>query len=295
MPTEKEVLQGLLSKVYQFDNDGVTALYNADGTELNPDALDAILAKDAERVANLKPDVEKIKADQYKRGASETMSKIEKDLALEYGFKTDKKGIEFFREAINQFKIDHADDPEKIRKHKVFLDEMERISREKEESVSQITSQFETYKKTVEKEKLFGNIVEDALVLFESYKPLLPDDPAKAANLKKVFINDLSKQDYDIREGKKVLLNPDGSDKLDDHGHRIPFETFVKETYDRYFESQVSDPKQSPTHNQKNKQTSTVFNITSEQQYAELRLTVKPEDKQALVTAYNKWRGIKEK
>lgn len=50
MPTEKEVLTGLLSAAYQIDETGVAELYTSDGAELKPEALQLLLEKDAQEL-----------------------------------------------------------------------------------------------------------------------------------------------------------------------------------------------------------------------------------------------------
>jgi hypothetical protein len=294
MPTEKEVLAGLLSRAYQFDNDGVTSLYNEDGTELKPDALDVILSKDADRIAALKFDVKKTRDEGYMRGQSESLTNYEKAIAAKYGLKTDKKGIEFIDELVAQFNKDHADDPDKIKKSKIFIDEIERMNAEKNDIEARYKGELDAYKKQVEREKLFNIVVEDALIQFENMRPILPQDAAKAANLKKIFINDLATVDYIIREGKKILVNPDGSDMLDQHGIRVPFDGFVKATAEKYFDFHVSESKSNANHRQNNNnQSSTVFNITSEQDYLDQRAVTPEKDRPALKDAFDKWRGRK--
>jgi len=292
MPTEKEVLTGLLSTVYQIDETGVAELYNSDGTELNEDALQKILEKDAQRIAANKPDTKKYFDDGYKKGQSESLSKFERDVLTKYGIKSEKKGIELIEDIVAQYRQDNPDDPEKIKKSKFYLDAIEQLNKDKADFEKQKNDEFENFKKQVEREKLFGNVSEKALVIFESMKPILPTDAQKSANLKKIFINDLAGVNYEVREGNIVLLNEDNSDMTDSHGNRIKFESFVKSTAEKYFEFEVSDPKDAPRHRQNNNQNSTSFKITKEADFIELMKTVKPEDKQALLDAWKAFKGV---
>jgi hypothetical protein len=292
MPTEKEILNGLLSKVYQFDNDGVTSLYNEEGTELKDDALATILQKDAERVQSLKPDTKKIQDDWYSKGKSESLTKYEKDIATKYGLKTDKKGIEFIDELVAQFNKDNADDPEKIKKSKIFLDELERMNTEKTEIDTRWKDKYDSLEKRVEREKVFKIVADEALVRLETRKFIPSPDPVKTANWKAVYLNELAKADIEIVEGRKVLKNPDGSDMTDIHGVRVKFEEFVDSIADKYFDFYKADDKSAPNHKQSHTNSnSTVFNITSEKDYLALRLTVKPEELPALKASFDKFRG----
>lgn len=285
MPTEKEVLTGLLSTALQMDETGVAELYNSDGTELNENALQIILERDAQRIAANKPDTKKYFDDGYKKAQSETLSRFEKDVLSKYGIKSDKKGIELIEDIVNQYKQDNPDDPEKIKKSKYYLDAIEQLNKDKAEFERQKNEELEAFKKQVERERLFGSVSEQALVLLDNLKPILPTDAQKATNLKKVFLKELEGVNYEIREGQVVLLNSDNSDMTDAHGNRIKFDSFVKSTADKYFEFQASDSKGAPNHKQNN-QSSTSFKINSQTDFINLMKTVKPEDKQALLLAY---------
>jgi hypothetical protein len=292
MPTEKEVLNEFASKTLNLDTDGVASLYNEDGT-VKDDALQVLLDKHAEKIQSLKPDTKKIFDDGYKKGQSESLSKFEKEAKQKHGISSDKQGLELIEDIVAKYKIDHPDDPDKIKKSKFYLDAVEEFNTKSKELENNYNSQLEAYKKTVEKERLFGSVSEKALIIFEGLDPILSEDPARAANQRRVFLNELGNVDYTIREGAVVLLDKEGNDLTDRLGNRVNFEDYVKEVAEKYFDFNIADPKSAPNHPQRGNQNSTVFIITSEEQYAELRLTVKPEDKAKLVEAYNKFRKFK--
>lgn len=288
MPTEREVLTGFLSKTLNMDDAGVAELYNSDGSELRPEALQELLDRDAHRVTSLKPDTKKIFDDGYKKGQSESLSKFEKELAGKYGITSDKKGLELIEDLVTKYQNQNPDDPEKIKKSKVFLDALEEVRNEEKGKYDKITGEFDSYKKQVEKNELFGTVGAEAMVLFENMKPILPQDAAKASNLKQVFLRELSGLNYTKRDGSIVLLEDDGSDMTDKHGVRIKFDAVVKQIAEKYFDFQVSDPKGAPPHG-KGSQPPSVFVVTSEQDFINQMKSVKPEDKPKLLEAYNKW------
>jgi hypothetical protein len=287
MPTEKEVLNELLSATLKLDEAGVTSLYNEDGTELKDDALSTILSKYSDHIASLKPDLEKIKTDQYKKGQSESLSKYEKEIATKYGLRTDKRGIEFIDELVAQFKNDHADDPDKIRKHQIFLDEVERLNKEREDLESRFKNDLDTYKKTVEKEKMFSSVSDHALAIFEGLKPILSEDPTRALNQKRIFLGELAGYDYAIRDGRVILLDKEGGDALDNLGNRLKFEDFVKDTASKYFDFKVSEDKSAPNHKQTNNSKSTSFIINSEADFITLMKDATAETRPQILDAYN--------
>lgn len=289
MPTEKEVLHGFLSKTLNMDNDGVTSLYNEDGSELKPEALQLLFERDQQRITALKPDTKKIQDDWYKKGQSESLKAYEKNLADSLGFKTDKKGDEFLEELKAHLTKDGPDDPDKIKKSKIYIDAVENHNKLLLETETKYKTELENYQKQVERKELFQIVVNDALTQFEAMKPILPQDTAKAANLKKIFINELDSVDYVVRDGKKVLLNKDGTDKQDGHGNRVTFEAFVKETAEKYFEFYKADQKAAPPGpNGNNNQKPTVFIINSAEDFQKYLKEVKtPEEKALLLTAFN--------
>ena len=289
MATEKEVLHGLLSTVYQIDENGVAELYESDG-ELKPEALQTLLERDAQRIAASKPDTKKYFDDGYKKGQSESLSRFEKEVANKYGIQSEKKGIELIEDLVAQFKLDNPDDPDKIKKSKFYIDAVEQANREKAELEGTWSKKFEDYQKQVEKEKMFAVVKDEALVIFENLKPILPTDAAKANNLKKVFLNELEALNYEVRDGQKILLEADNSDMVDIHGNRIKFESKVREIAEKYFEFYQSDDKNAPNHKQRNNNSTSVFKINSEADFINYMKTVTNETRPALIAEYKRFK-----
>lgn len=288
MPTEKEVLNAFVSKTLNMDESGVASLYNEDES-LKDDALETLSNKFAEKIQSLKPDTKKFFDDGYKKGQKESLSNFEKEAKAKFGLQSDKQGIELLEDLVLQYQKDHPEDPDKIKKSKFYIDAVSEFNKKLSETEAEYNKRLETFQKTVEREKLFGNVSNQALIIFENLKPILPEDAAKAANLKGVFIKELEGLEYTIREGEIILLDKEGNDLADKYSNRIKFEDVVKQTAEKYFDFYKAEGKTSPTHTQNSKTTSTVFNITSEQQYLTLRKTVKPEDLAALTSAFQKF------
>lgn len=288
MPTAKEVLTGLLSSAYQIDENGVAELLKPDGSEeFKDDALQVLLSKDAQRITALKPDTKKFFDDGYKKGQSESLSKFEKETKAKFGLQSDKQGIELLEDLVAQFKEENPDDPEKIKKSKFYIDAVEDFNKKSGELKTTYEKQLEDFKKQVERKELFGNVSSQALIIFENLKPILPTDAGKAANLKQVFINELSSLNYDVRDGNVVLLDKEGNDLVDGHGNRIKFDSLVKATAEKYFEFYQSDDKNAPNHKQnKGNAGSSVFKINSQADFIKYMNEVKDEDKPALMAAY---------
>lgn len=290
MPTEKEVLTGLLSAAYQMDENGVASLYNEDGTELKAEALQTLIDKDAQRIQSLKPDTKKYFDDGYKKAQSESLTKFEKDILDKYGLKSEKKGIELIDDLVAQYIKEGGTDEDKIKKSRYYLDAVEALQKEKDELIKTKSQEFEDFKKQVEQDKAFSKVSSEALVIFDNLKPILPEDAAKSANLKRIFVEELKQFNYEMREGAVIILDKDGNDALDGHGHRIKFDSLVRQTAEKYFEFHQSDPK-SAAGFKKDNQAKTVYKINSEQDYIKLRAEAKTtEERAALLEAFNEFK-----
>lgn len=291
MPTAQEVLNGLLSTAYQMDESGVASLLKEDGSEFKDDALQLLLSKDAERIQSLKPDTKKFFDDGYKKAQSETLSKFEREIADSFGLKSENKGIELIKDLVSQFSKDSGIDEDKIKKSKVYLDAIENLRKESEEMVKQKSLELDNFKSQVETERAFEKVSSEALAIFENLKPILPEDAAKAANLKRIFVEELKNFKYELRDNAVIILDKDGNgDALDGHGNRIKFDSLVRQTAEKYFEFYQSDPKTGAPFKKDNKQTTT-YKINSEADYIKLRNEAKTsEERAALLDAFNEWK-----
>jgi hypothetical protein len=95
------------------------------------------------------------------------------------------------------------------------------------------------------KNELFNTIKKSALVTFDGEKYILPEDAKKAQALKDVFLSDLAKGRFQPDGETYIVLKEDGNPLLDEHGHGITFEDYVKSIGDKYFDKQVSEDRSS--------------------------------------------------
>ena len=89
----KKTFTGLLSTAYGMDETAVASLFNEDGSDLKTDAFDILKAKDQDRVTSLKGESKTKFDDGYKKGQSESLTKLENDIKGKFGAQSDKKGI----------------------------------------------------------------------------------------------------------------------------------------------------------------------------------------------------------
>lgn len=64
----------------------------------------------------------------------------------------------------------------------------------------------------------------------------LPDDQNKAENQKNVFLNELSKYNFQNNNGEIVAYDSKGFEIQDKHGYNLTVDQFLKSEFDNYFE-----------------------------------------------------------
>lgn len=244
----KELVTGLLSKTLNMDDSGVAELYNSDGT-VKDDALDTLLVKDADRVKNLKPNITKVMDDQYKKGVRETMERFEKDFKDKTGFDSDLKGIDLVLAYADTKTITTADVTEDaVKKHKLYISTVDKLKKEKAEAVDAAKKELDDFKGVLSKKEAFSKVSAKAIEIFNSFNPILSKDKNKAKNQMDDFISKLNNFEYDI-QGDRIVVLQDGKPVEDGHGHAKTFDLIIKETADRYFDFQVTDPNRKSTEN----------------------------------------------
>src|SRR5688572_11605099 len=170
MSSEKELLSAFLSATLNMDEAGVASLYKDGGTELLPEALDILKAKDVERVKKLKPNTQEFIDNGYKKAQSEIMSKLEKEFKEKTGFSSEKKGIDLFVEYAES-KIQSTDVTEDaVKRHPIFISSIEKLTKEKEEAVTAKQKEFEDFQNGIKKRETFSSVANKATEIFNALK-----------------------------------------------------------------------------------------------------------------------------
>lgn len=232
-----------------MDSDAVASLYEEDG-KLKSDALDNLLSKDVERVKSLKPNTTEIFNNGYKKAEKEIMQKFEKDFIEQTGYSSDLKGIELVMDYINSNKSSSSStqkglSDDDVKRHKLYLDAVDNAKKIEKEINKKWQEKFDAREAEIKGEKVFNDISSEAMSLLDSMKPILSSDANKANNQKSWFIKELQQYQYDIQEGRKIVLK-DGKVLEDEHGNRIDFDSFVKNIADKFYDFNASDQRSSP-------------------------------------------------
>lgn len=242
--TAEDVLIGLLSTSYKLDDTGVASLKEEDGS-FKDEALDHLTKLDADRVAALRGDIERIKSDRYSQGQRETMEKLERELKETFGIKNaDARGVDLVK-AIIATKVQGATTltEEQVKAHPLFL--------KLEEEYGKVPQTIEEREKAIEAklraewkaERDLGHVLDRARSVFKGMNPILSKDETKAAAQMTLLDSYLKGHKYDLTVDKDgqvtdiVVLKADGSGRLEDaHGHPVKFEALVKEGASKFYD-----------------------------------------------------------
>ena len=243
MPTAEEVLTGLLSTSYKLDETGVASLKEEDGS-FKPDALDHLTKMDADRVASLKGDAEKVKADTYSRGKREALEGLERELKDEFGIKaTDKKGKDLIKEILaSRTKGGDPLTEETVKAHPLYLKLEEHANALPKTFEEQMKAQAEAIRAEFKAERDFDRVRASAMKTFKGMNPILPKNEDVANAQLTLLDQALKGLKYQLMEkdgeiADIVPMKADGSGRLEDaHGHPVKFEALIKTIGAKYFE-----------------------------------------------------------
>jgi hypothetical protein len=251
MPTAEEVLTGLLSTSYKLDETGVSSLMNEDGS-FKDDALDNLTKMDVERVANLRNDGEKVRAETYSRGKREALEGLERELRDEFGIKaTDKKGKDLIKAIVaERTKGGDTLTEETVKAHPLYLKLEEHANALPKTYEEKVKAREEELRAEFKAERDFGRVQARAIQIFKALKPVLSSDPEKAAAHMSLLENAIKAGKYQVVEEDGeikdiVPMKADGTGRLEDaHGHPVKFEAHVKTIANKYYEFAEGDQRE---------------------------------------------------
>jgi hypothetical protein len=234
---EVSIFTDYLVKTQGLTADEVTSLFETKDEEqvLISTALDKLLPHDVKRVKGFKDKIEEARTKGYDKAKAEVLSKYEQELKDKLGVTSEKVGPELHEEILEKFAKGSNLDADKIKVHPEYLKIEKELKRQHKEELDKKEKEFTEFKTGVEKEKIFGTISNKALEKLAELKPILSKDANKAANQKKVLIDEL--KGYDFQEnGDDIVIMKEGKRLEDMHGKPISFETLVKETAGKYWD-----------------------------------------------------------
>lgn len=252
-----KLLVAYLAKVNGQTEDEVASLIlekKADGTydedKVLDGGLDAILAKDTERVTKLKgEDPAKKFTEGLNKGKKEALEGLEKQLREAYGVDEDSKlkGAELVKAVVEKTKAplkagDLKDDD--VKKHPVYL----QLEAAKNKALEDAKAEHEAKVKEIEtghaKKETLQGVKSEVFKAFDALKPVLSKDAAKAARSRERFAAQFEGYTYEKQaDGSYLIIDKDGKRLEDKHGNPKKLNDLVKETAEQEFEFVAQDPK----------------------------------------------------
>lgn len=264
-----------------------------DGENLLDNASEILINLDADRVSAIKTSVEKnidktkLFDDAYNKATLKEREKFEKKFKEATGFESDKQGLELVQAWGETLKEGTQITDDDIKKHPKYLELERGLSGNHKEVLATLQKDFDTYKRTVERDATMSGVLDKIETVFMSLNPVLSSDPIKAKNQKDLFFEQFKNYEYGEADGKHFLME-DGKRKEDEHGHAIYLDTLVSNLTNQFFDVKVQDQRDNAGNQRQSSTTTTapkteaeynkaVANATSDKEVVELGAAWKAE------------------
>lgn len=245
MSKEMDLLLGFATKAYNKTEDEIKALI-LEGDDIKDNATQALIDLDALKVKKFKDENTKM----FDNGAKKREKEIHQfwETKIKDKFpELDAQGEELIEalhttfEAVKVPKQSKLTDDD-VKKHPVFIDYEKKWKKEKEDAITAKEKEFVQFKTGIERNNKISIVKSKANELFNSFKPILPKDIAKAENQKKMFLREFDEYDYEVSDTDIVIMK-EGKRLENENGYPVAFDKFVKSKAEMLFEFQAQDPK----------------------------------------------------
>lgn len=218
--TEKEILVAFLAKTLnQAPEQLAELLYQTsdEGETLKDDALNALLALDADRVQKLKPNTKEYFDNGYKKAQSEIQERVEKELRQRFNVDAEGKlkGSELY-DAINAAMASEGGKPDKIKTSAEYLALEREMRKQIEEIQGKHTAELEKIRLEAQREQTWAQVsgrIRDAIRKHTGLNQEAITDP---------MVDLLASQfrEYDYQQDGDDWLPLKGGERVEDaHGH----------------------------------------------------------------------------
>lgn len=256
MENLNQLTTAVLTKLFNKTEQEIADLI-FDGDNIKENAFNDLIALDAARVKRYKDEQQKFFDNGYSKGKKETAETWEKQVKELHGIDADSTGEELIaavREHLEKSKGSKSkltDDD--IKKHPLFLEVEKNTRKQWEEKLSAKQKEFEDYKTGIERSTRVNKAKDKVNEIFAALNPILPKDPARAENQKRIFLSQFDGFDYELTDDGIVILN-EGKRMEDAQGYPVKFDDFVKEKVTSLYDLQAQNPKGSSQNSNDNRQ-----------------------------------------
>jgi len=242
-----EILLGLLTKTLNLSEDEIKSLILKEDSEdeLKEDVVQILLAKDADRISQIKSKHTDESQNQYKRGIRETAEKFENDIKRIFGIESDLQGEELLAEVKSKLPEGSGEGDEltddKVKAHPLYI----ALQNEKKKEIDQIKAdhqiELETAKGEYDTTLLHNRVVETGVSKIKSKNPILPEDATKAQARLSVVGQKLNEYSWKADGDTLIPVDEKGHQLVDGHNNPITFDDIVENIGSTYFDFEEGD------------------------------------------------------
>lgn len=208
------------------------------GKLLKPESEELIEGFDAEVKSLIGEKIKSVGEQQYKRGIREAATGLEKTLKEKFEISDNLQGNELIERIyeVSQEKkqVEPSDlEPEKIKAHPVFQEEIKRLKENAKKDVDKVRSEYDSFKNEVQTKELKSFLYSKAVKVLKDSRANLgnaPEDEEKRIGAFKRMLNlNEFKIDGEGDEKKIVVVDNEGNIKTDSNYNPIDFESYIKD------------------------------------------------------------------
>lgn len=241
---QKESLLYLTTKQFNLTEDEARSLL-FEGDELKENAVDLLLEKDKERIQKLKDERTTRYNEGFQTAEKKFKSHAEETFKKLTGYNGEEANFEemfskWHKEETKRLAQKKEVTEDDIKRHPLFVKlETETIAKSKYDELQQAFDEFKTRQ---QREQVMGVVTSRAWDVVAKKDPILEQNETVAANRRRDFLAKFSGYDYDLQDSKIIVLK-EGKRLEDEHGNLLPFEAFVSNLSNEYFEFRAQSEK----------------------------------------------------
>lgn len=228
--------ESIQEKLYKKQEDGTFS------NEFADNALETLLELDRERVSKLKSidnaDITKFK----NMGKAEALTNFEKQIKELYKVEEDVKGVDLIQSIVRKTSSTKMTD-DQVKLHPLFI----ALENQKNNEINTFKSTYEDeinkLKNEFSSKEINSKVNDIAIGVLDTMKPILSSDPAKANNVKKLFLSQISSEYQFQNVDGNIIPVKDGKRAEDEHGNALTLDKLVQRKAMDFFEFEQQDPK----------------------------------------------------
>lgn len=228
--------ESIQEKLYKKQEDGTFS------NEFADNALETLLELDRERVSKLKSidnaDITKFK----NMGKAEALTNFEKQIKELYKVEEDVKGVDLIQSIVRKTSSTKMTD-DQVKLHPLFI----ALENQKNNEINTFKSTYEDeinkLKNEFTSKEINSKVNDIAIGVLDTMKPILSSDPAKANNVKKLFLSQISSEYQFQNVDGNIIPVKDGKRAEDEHGNALTLDKLVQRKAMDFFEFEKQDQK----------------------------------------------------